>query len=147
MSLWHACPKWHAERFPWHAAFTAVPVFVCLLPDQRLYIVYTMCVHTHTHMSDCIQTVYEWPSLPNNTALKQFYTNQSVDWIFIVGASAWRWLAEYVTLDRTFYRLLLQQQAVSAQLLTHFVPYRIPRRGFYQKYDIIIILWINYNIH
>jgi hypothetical protein len=24
-SLWHACPKWHARRFSWHAEFTAVP--------------------------------------------------------------------------------------------------------------------------
>lgn len=34
-NLWHSCPKWHAERFPWHEAFTAVPVvfFKFLLSD------------------------------------------------------------------------------------------------------------------
>ena len=26
-NLWHACPKWHVEIFPWHAEFTAVPTF------------------------------------------------------------------------------------------------------------------------
>ena len=26
-NLWHACPQWPAERYPWHAAFTAVPIF------------------------------------------------------------------------------------------------------------------------
>jgi len=41
-SLWHSCQKWHAERFPWHVTFTAVPIFF-LLPDQRLCIVEKMC--------------------------------------------------------------------------------------------------------
>jgi len=22
VNLWHTCPKWNAERFPWHLAFT-----------------------------------------------------------------------------------------------------------------------------
>ena len=25
-NLWHACQQWRAERFPWHAAYTAVPI-------------------------------------------------------------------------------------------------------------------------
>jgi hypothetical protein len=32
----------------------------------------------------------------------------SVDWIFITGAPAWRWLGEYVTMDSTFYSLFFQ---------------------------------------
>jgi len=32
---------------------------------------------------------------------------RSVDWIFIVGAPAWRCLGEYVTWGKTFYSLLL----------------------------------------
>jgi len=44
-------------------------------------------------------------SAPNNTAMK-YFTHigevRSVDWIFIFGAPAWRWLGQYVTLDRTF---------------------------------------------
>jgi len=35
----------------------------------------TMCVHTH--ISDCIETVYGLPLLPNNTAAKRSYTNRS----------------------------------------------------------------------
>jgi len=57
----------------------------------------------NTHI--CVQTVYELPLLPNNTAVKYFRqigAVRSVDWIFIVGAPIWRWLGEYVTLDRTF---------------------------------------------
>ena len=57
MSLRHACPKWHTERFPCHAAVGAVPNFFCLvtLPNQRLYIVKNMCIYTHIwQRSDCI---------------------------------------------------------------------------------------------
>ena len=42
---------WHAVRFPWHAAFTAVSVFLFVfLPDQCLY----MCINTHIRLPrDC----------------------------------------------------------------------------------------------
>jgi hypothetical protein len=30
----------------------------------------------YVHVSDCAETVYELPLLPNNTAVKHFYTNQ-----------------------------------------------------------------------
>jgi hypothetical protein len=49
-----------------------------LLPDKRLHIVPNMYIHT----SDCLQTVYELPLLPNNSTMKQFYTNRS-------GAKCW----------------------------------------------------------
>jgi len=46
------------------------------------------------HMSDCVETVYELPLLPNSTAseisLHQSGEVRSVDWIFIIGAPAWR---------------------------------------------------------
>jgi len=34
--------------------------FLFLLPDQRLYTVMKLCIdaHTHTHISDCVETVY-----------------------------------------------------------------------------------------
>jgi hypothetical protein len=34
-------------------------------------------MYTHTHISDSTETVYEFPLLPNNTAVKHFYTNRS----------------------------------------------------------------------
>ena len=50
-----------------------------------------MCTYTHTHTSDRVQTVYELPLSPNNTALKQFCTDRdavrSVDWIVIFFSS------------------------------------------------------------
>jgi hypothetical protein len=55
-TLWHVYPKWHAERFPWHAAFTAVPVFFIsfarppsLCCAEHVYIYTHICPRT-----DCI---------------------------------------------------------------------------------------------
>ena len=41
-----------------------------------------------------------------------------VDWIFIVGAPYWLWLGEHLTLGRTFYSLLFEQEVVTATQLT-----------------------------
>jgi len=48
------------------------PTSVCILC--------TICVYIHA--SDCLQTVYDLLLLPNNTALKHFYTSRS-------GAKCW----------------------------------------------------------
>jgi hypothetical protein len=87
-NLWHACPKWHVERFPCQAAFAAVPIFVFLLPDQRLHVVNNMCIHTHV----CVGIVCELPLLPNasETFLQKSGVLRSADWVFIIGAPAWR---------------------------------------------------------
>ena len=54
--------------------------FLPILPDHRLS---TVRAHTHTHTHICcLQTVYEIPLLPNDTAVKRFYTNRS-------GANCW----------------------------------------------------------
>jgi hypothetical protein len=83
-NLRHACPKWHA-------AFTAVPIFC----PTSVSILWTASVYTH--ISDTVQTVYEPPLLPNNTAVKHFYTNRS-------GAKCWldiyRWGAGLVVTGR-----------------------------------------------
>ena len=80
-------------------------------------------------------TVYELPLQPNNTASATFLHKsvavRSADRIFIMGAPAWRWLGEYVTLGRTFYSLILQQDAYQPQLLPHFLPYRILEEAFF----------------
>ena len=79
----------------WHSAFTAVPFFLFILPDQRLFIVKNMWIY---HIPDCIEMVYELPSLPNNTASETYLhkseTVRSVDWMFITGTAVWRWLGE-----------------------------------------------------
>ena len=124
-NFWHACPKRHAEKFPWQAAFTAVPFFF-ILPDQSLYTVNNMCTYTHT----CVQTVYELPLLPNINASETFLHKsgavRSVDWIFIIKAPARLWLGDYVTLGKTFYNRLLEQEVAATPVtstcssLSHF---------------------------
>jgi hypothetical protein len=41
-----------------------------------------------------------------------------VDWIFIFGAPVWRWLGQYVTMDKTFYNPLFKQEVVAAATVT-----------------------------
>jgi hypothetical protein len=59
-------PKMVRGRFPWQEAFTAVTNYWFILPDQNLYIVNS--TYVYISISDCIQTVYELPLLPKNTA-------------------------------------------------------------------------------
>jgi len=104
-NLWHACTKWRAERFPWHATFTAVPIFYYFLCLSSVSILWKICVYIH--ISDCIEIVFELPFLPNNTVSETFLhiseTMGSVDQIFVIRASACRWRDECVILDKIFY--------------------------------------------
>ena len=86
---------------PLNAAFTTVPIFLFILPDQPLYIVKNVCVcvcvhvcvyvyiYIHIHTSDCVLTVYKLPLLPNNNASVTFLHKlgpvRRVEWIFIIG--------------------------------------------------------------
>jgi hypothetical protein len=47
---------WRAERYPWQAVFTAIPIcFIYILPDQHLYTVENMCIYTHIWLrTDCM---------------------------------------------------------------------------------------------
>jgi len=62
----------HAERFPCHAAFTAVPIFFFFCPTS-VSILRGICVYVH--ISDRVQTVHELPLLPSNTASETSYNN------------------------------------------------------------------------
>ena len=72
---------WHAERFPWHTSFTAVPIFFYIFA-RPAWLLWRICVyiyihtHTHTHISDCVHTQCELLLLPNKTAVKHFDTNR-----------------------------------------------------------------------
>lgn len=72
-NLWHMNPKWHANVFPWYAAFTAVRIYFAR--SASLY-----CEkHAYIHISVCAENVYELPLLPNNSRMKHFYTNRDMD--------------------------------------------------------------------
>ena len=68
---WRICGTRHSLLF----------LVLFLLPDQRLYIVNNICILVHIYIY-CVQTVYELPLLPNDTAVKHFYTVRS-------GAKCW----------------------------------------------------------
>ena len=104
-------------------------IFIAFARPTSLYCEEYVYIYTHTYM-----TVYELPLLANNTAVKHFYTNRDRCEVFgclSLGAPVWRWLGEYVTLDRTFYSIPFKHEAVAAQLLPNFLPYRIPGGGLY----------------
>jgi hypothetical protein len=125
--LWQVCPRWHVENLlgTRHSPLSQHPLFLCPTCVTTLL---TLCVHTHS--SDCVQTVYELQLLPNNTAVKHFYTNQS-------GAKCWldiyRWGAGLAVtgpmrdIGQNVLQSALKQEVTAAQLLPHFVTYRIAR--------------------
>ena len=49
------------------------PSILFLQPDERHGVVKNMCIYAQ---SDCVETVYELPLLPNNAAVKHFCTNR-----------------------------------------------------------------------
>jgi hypothetical protein len=69
------------------------------------------CLYTvkilRTNMYDGVQTVNDLLFLPNNVASEAFVHKSGAmrNWMFIVGAAAWRWLGEYVILDKMFYNI------------------------------------------
>jgi hypothetical protein len=97
--------------------------FLSLLSDQLLYIV-NKCVCTHIWLcTDCI-----WITVATKRHCSETFRHKSVavrrvDRILITEVPVWRWLGEYMTLDRTFQSLLFKQQAVAVQLLPHVLPY------------------------
>ena len=65
---------------------------VSLYCEEHVYIY--IYIYIYAHISDCVETVNELPLIPNNTASKTFLHKlgavRSVDWMFIIGLSAWR---------------------------------------------------------
>ena len=58
------------------------------VPEHLHHIANNMCVYID--ISDCVDSVYELPLLPNNTAVKHFYTNR-VRWEVLTGYLLWCW--------------------------------------------------------
>ena len=83
----------------------------------------------YTLISDCVQTVYELPLLPNSTAVEHYYTNWERCAALTGYLSLGCWPGGHVTLDSMFYNVLCKPEIIAAQLLRHFLPHRIPRGG------------------
>jgi hypothetical protein len=73
-NLWHACRKWHAERFPWYVAFTAVPIFFIsfawpVSPCCEEYVYIYTCLIAWRECVNCLRyQIILW--------VKHFYTNR-----------------------------------------------------------------------
>jgi hypothetical protein len=139
-NLSRACPKWHA-------AVTTVPIFfLFILPDHRLNIV-KLCMYIYRYLTPyrlymnyrCYQTTRQW------NIFTQIWAVRNVDWIFIVGAPEWRWLGEYVTLDRTFCRLFLKLQIAPATVTAKFAFLTTFLEEAFIR-NILIFICINYTI-
>ena len=56
--------------------------------------------------------------------VKHFYTNREqcevLTGYLSLGATAWRLLGEYVTLDKKFYNLIFKQEVVAAPVISKF---------------------------
>jgi hypothetical protein len=67
----HCCPN---------SYYLFITTSVCVLCKICVCVCVCVClciyIYTHTHTSNCVQTVYELPLLPNNAAVKHFYTNR-----------------------------------------------------------------------
>jgi hypothetical protein len=139
LKLWRACPKWHA-------AFSVVPIFFYFFSSATVSILWRICVYIR--ISDCVQNVYELPLLPNKTANETFLHKsgavRSVDSRLINRAAAWRWLGEYVAMEKVLQSSFPTGNSNSPKLLPHFLTYRVPLAALIR--NIIIILCINYTI-
>jgi hypothetical protein len=66
-NLWHGCPKWHAKRFSWQAAFTAVPI----ISPTNLVVLWITYMRRNR---DCIWLGYRY--YQTMLRVNTFYTNQ-----------------------------------------------------------------------
>jgi hypothetical protein len=70
----HARTKCRAKRFPLHAAFTVILIFLFLWPDRRLHIVRNMCIYTHVWLCS-VDIQIRYRCYQTTLRVKHFYTN------------------------------------------------------------------------
>jgi hypothetical protein len=139
-NLWHACPKWRVERFlgTRDSLLSQFLNFFCSTSVSILWRT-RICIH----ISDCVETVYKLPLLPNETASEIFLHKsgavRSVDWIFIIGAPAWGWLGEYVALEKTFYDFIFKQELLAAPVTYISILYFALFRYFYLFFKVPVL--------
>ena len=101
-----------------HVLLASVFLFISL--DQRLCILKNICTYTHI----CLRRDCVWITVAIITVSETFWHKSvavwSVDWIFVIGAPAWPWPDQYVTLDKTFYTLLFKPEVVAAPVTSIF---------------------------
>jgi len=86
----------HVPKMALGIHYRASLISFLILPDQLLNIVKNtcvcVCVCVYVHISDCVEFVYQFPLLPDNTASETFSHKsgavRSVDRIFTIGCRA-----------------------------------------------------------
>jgi hypothetical protein len=99
-----------------------------------------------TRKCDCVETVYKLSLLPNTSATETFLHKSGAVrsvWVdIIIEVRAWLRLVEYVTMDKTWYNLLFEQEVVAAPSYFHiFFLITFLEDAFNRS---LIILCINY---
>jgi hypothetical protein len=98
------------------------PTCFAILWRICVYVCTYIYMYIYLYISDCVESVYELPLIPNNTAseiiLHTLGALRSVDWICINGVPTWRWLGEYKTLDKMFYNFIFKQEVVVVVVVT-----------------------------
>ena len=139
---------WHAERFPWHTSFTAVSIFFYIFA-RPAWLLWRICVYTHTHISDCIHTQCELLLLPNKTAVKHFDKNREECKVLTGYLSLGRWTGGVRVNTRHWKKKVLQSsfQTGSSSSPSYFQIFFLIaflEEAFIR--NIKIILWINNTI-
>jgi hypothetical protein len=108
-NLWNSCPK------------TAGGIYYCLnfvyfAQPASLYCEKYVYIYTPFWQSrDCI-----WTNVATIWYCQKSANLRSVEWIFITGVPAWRWMAEYVTVDKRFYSLPFKKEVVPTPVTSKF---------------------------
>ena len=102
-NLWHAWKDFLGSRHSLLSQFSfiSLPDQISILWRSYVYSIYTYLTAYRLYMKyRCYQITLQW------NIFTQIGAVRSVNWIFIIEVSAWRWTGEYVTLDRTFCNIL-----------------------------------------
>ena len=112
-------PEMVSGKISFARGIQCCPNFFYFFCPISVSISWRTCVYIY--ISDCVESVYELPSLPNKTASETFLHKsgaaRGVGCIFIIGALTWRWVGE---MDKTLYNLLLKQEVVAAPVTSIF---------------------------
>ena len=93
----------------------------CVCCPTRVSILRRICVYMHNLTAYGLYMNYRrYQIIPQWNIFTQIGAVRSVDWMFIVGVPFGRWRSEYVTLDRTFYCLLIKLEVTAAPVTATF---------------------------
>jgi hypothetical protein len=110
------------------------------------------CEYTSIHTSEYMETVYELPLLPNNSASATFLHKsvvvRSVDGLFIIGAPFWRWLGQIRDIGQNVLNILFKQEVVTTLVTVtfSFLSYSLGRQNYKYNNNYYYTMRILYNI-